>query len=161
MKICLALALGLAFAHTLPAADAQPARTQPPAESRRAEDERALRELKQVLWPKAYFEQDTALLDRILADEFQRVDGDGNWTSKADELAWVANHRPAYDSLTFEIRRLDLFDNGTAIVAGRGVVRGRDEQGTYVAEYQSTNVLIRRDGVWRAIASHVSGYKRL
>ncbi len=161
MRIRLALSLGLAFAHTLPAADTQPARTQPLAESRRAEDERALRELKEVLWPKAYFEQDTALLDRILAEEFQRVDGDGNWSSKADELAWVANHRPAYDSLTFEIRRLEIFENGTAIVAGRGVVRGRDERGPYVAEYQSTNVLIRRDGVWRAIASHVSGYKRL
>lgn len=38
-------------------------------------DEAVLHELKEVLWPRAYFEQDTKLLDRILADEFQRIVG--------------------------------------------------------------------------------------
>jgi hypothetical protein len=39
-------------------------------------------------------------------------------------------------------------------------MRGTDDDGPYVAEYQSTNVLIKRDGVWKAVASHVSGYQR-
>lgn len=73
-------------------------------------DEVALRKLKEMSWPKAYFQQDTQLLDRILAPEFQIVDGDGNWSTRA---------------------------------------------------YQSTNVLIKRDGQWQAIASHVSGYKKI
>lgn len=124
-------------------------------------DEAALRELKELYWPKAYFEQDTKLLDRILAPEFQMVDGDGNWSTKADELAWVAKNKPGYESLAFSIRRLDIFENGTAIAAGTGTIRGTDEKGPYVAEYQSTNVLIKRDGHWRAIASHVSGYKKI
>lgn len=126
----------------------------------RSDDEAAIRELKEVLWPKAYFEQDTKLLDRILAPEFQMVDGEGNWTTKADELDWVSKNRPAYDALEFEIRRLDVFENGTAIAAGTGTIRGSDEGGPYVAEYQSTNVLIKREGRWRAVASHVSGYKK-
>ena len=124
-------------------------------------DDAALRELKEVLWPKAYFEQDTQLLDTILAREFQMVDGDGNWSTKADELAWLGKNKPAYDSLAFSIRRLDIFENGTAIAAGTGTIRGSDEKGPYVAEYQSTNVLIKRDGRWQAIASHVSGYKKI
>ena len=124
-------------------------------------DEAALRELKEVLWPKAYFEQDTQLLDTILAREFQMVDGDGNWSTKADELSWLGKNKPAYDSLAFSIRRLDIFENGTAIAAGTGTIRGSDEKGPYVAEYQSTNVLIKRDGRWQAIASHVSGYKKI
>jgi hypothetical protein len=124
-------------------------------------DEAAIRELKEVLWPKAYFEQDTALLDRILAPEFQMVDDSGNWSTKAAELEWVAKNKPAYDSLSFEIRRLDIFGNGTAIAAGTGTIRGKDENGPYVGQYQSTNVLIKRDGAWRAVASHVSGYKKI
>ena len=126
----------------------------------RSADEAALRELKEVLWPKAYFEQDTELLGRILAPEFQMVDGDGNWSTRAEELDWVGNNKPAYDSLTFELKRLDIFENGTAIAAGTGTIRGLDENGPYVAQYQSTNVLIKRDGAWRAVASHVSGYKK-
>ena len=124
-------------------------------------DEAAIRELKETLWPKAYFEQDTALLDRILAPEFQSVDDDGNWSTKAEEIEWVAKNKPSYESLAFEIRRLDIFPNGTAIAAGTGTIRGHDENGPYVGQYQSTNVLIKRDGEWRAVASHVSGYKKM
>jgi hypothetical protein len=127
----------------------------------RKADEAAIRELKETLWPKAYFEQDAALLDRILAPEFLMVDDSGAWSTKAAELAWVAKNKPGYDSLTFEIRRLDIFENGTAIAAGTGTIRGRDEKGPYLGQYQSTNVLIKRNGQWRAVASHVSGYKKI
>jgi hypothetical protein len=126
----------------------------------RSADEAKLREIKQVLWPKAYFTGDAKLLDRILADEFQSVDDSGAWSTKAEELAWVAANRPGYDSLTFAIRRLDIFENGTAVVAGTGTIRGKDEDGSYVVEYQSSNIFIKRGGTWRAVASHVSGSTR-
>ena len=123
------------------------------------DDEQALRYLKEVAWPRAYKEQDVALLDRILADEFQMVDAEGVWSTKAEELDYIRHNRPGYDSLRFVITRLDVFENGTAIVAGTGIVRGQNAEGPYLFEYQSTNVLIKRDGRWQAIASHVSGIK--
>lgn len=123
-------------------------------------DEEVLRELKEVLWPRAYAQQDVRLLDSILADEFQMVDADGNWSTKAAELDWIRSNPPSYESLVFEIKRLDIFENGSAIVAGQGVVTGRDEDGPYTVVYQSTNVLIKREGAWKAVASHVSGIKR-
>ena len=124
-------------------------------------DESVLREIKEVLWPRAYAEQDTALLDSLLADEFQMVDADGNWSTKADELEWIRSNAPSYESLVFHIKRLDIFESNSAIVAGTGVITGNDEQGPYTAEYQSTNVLIKRDGAWKAVASHVSGIRRV
>ncbi len=126
----------------------------------RSADEAALRELKQVLWPRAYFTQDTKLLDRILADDFQSVDGDGNWSTKAEELDWISKNKPAYDHFEFRIRRLDIFGDDTAIVAGTGTIRGKDDEGPYVVEYQSSNVFVKRGGTWRAVASHVSGSTR-
>jgi ketosteroid isomerase-like protein len=125
----------------------------------RSADEAALREIKEVLWPRAYFTQDARLLDRILADEFESVDGDGNLSTKKQELEWVSKNKPNYDSLTFGIRRLEIIGGDTAIVSGMGTIRGRNEKGPYVGEYQSTNIFIKRDGVWRAVASHVSGYR--
>lgn len=122
-------------------------------------DEEVLRELKEVLWPMAYREQDVELLDRILADEFQMVSADGAWTTKADELAWVRKNRPDYASFVFTIKRLDVFENGTAVVAGQGRVEGTGEDGPWAYTYESSNILIKRDGVWRAVASHVSGVK--
>lgn len=129
-------------------------------EAEERSDESALREIKEVLWPRAYAQQDVALLDSLLADEFQMVDADGNWSTKEEELDWIRSNPPSYDSLVFEIIRLDIFENGSAIVAGKGVVSGTDEHGPYTLEYQSTNVLIKREGAWRAVASHVSGIKR-
>ena len=37
-----------------------------------------LRYLKEVIWPKAYREQDTLLLDKILDESFELIDGSGN-----------------------------------------------------------------------------------
>jgi ketosteroid isomerase-like protein len=125
----------------------------------RSADEAELREIKEVLWPRAYFTQDARLLDRILADEFESVDGEGNRSTKREELEWVSKNKPNYDSLTFRIRRLEIFGGDTAIVSGMGTIRGRNEKGPYVGEYQSTNIFIKRGGVWRAVASHVSGYR--
>lgn len=125
-----------------------------------SDDEAVLREIKQVLWPRAYRQQDTQLLDRILADDFQMIDGTGRWSTKAAELEWVANNKPSYEAFHFEIRRLDIYENGTAVVAGTGTIHGTDSDGPYVAEYQSTNLLIKQNGNWKAVASHVSGYRK-
>lgn len=127
----------------------------------RDQDRAALRHLKEVLWPKAYAEQDVELLDSILAAEFKMVDADGNWFTKQDELDYIRKNKPGYDSLVFVVKRLDVFENDSAIVAGEGTVRGKDTEGSYVMTYQSTNVLIKRDGKWKAVASHVSGVKRI
>jgi hypothetical protein len=123
------------------------------------EDEKALRYLKEVEWPKAYREQDTVLLDRILADEFKMIGSDGGWSSKKEELAYIRKNKPSYKSFTFNIRRLDIFENNTAIVSGTGVIQSKDDKGDYEYIYQSSNVLIKRNGIWKAIASHTSGDK--
>ena len=120
-------------------------------------DERAEREilrvLKEVEWPKAYRDQDTVLLDRILGDDFQMVGNDGTWSDKAGQMERIKAAPMDNDSFRFEIKRLEVFPNGTAIVAGTGHVY-RDT--TYTI-YQSSNVLIKRDSLWKAVLSHVSG----
>ena len=121
-------------------------------------DEETLRYLKEVEWAKAYREQDTKLLDRILADEFRMIDADGNWSSKKDEMDYISKNKPNYDSFRFEIKRLEIFENGTAVVAGTGHITGKNNE--YKIVYQSSNILIKRNGIWKAIASHVSGVKR-
>jgi hypothetical protein len=122
-------------------------------------DETTLRHLKEIEWPRAYRDQDDALLDRILAPEFRMIGADGRWSDKAGELEHVRTTRPGYDSFRFEITRLDVFENGTAIIAGTGHVAGTNDGGDYAFRYESSNVLIRRDGRWQAVASHVSGIR--
>ena len=121
------------------------------------EDYGILRQLKEVDWPKAYREQDTVLLDSILGDDFQMIDADGNWSNKSQELDWIKAHASPHDSFFFEIKRLDILPNGTAMICGTGHIF-KDSTKTI---YQSSNVVVKRNGQWKAIASHVSGIQRV
>ena len=125
-------------------------------------DKARLRELKEVLWPRAYREQDPVLLAQILADEFESIDAGGSVSTKAEELDYVRKNKPSYDSFRFVIRRLQIFENRTAVVSGTGFIetKARDGKKASRMEYQSSNVFIERDGRWQAISSHVSGIKQ-
>ena len=114
-----------------------------------ADDYAILREFKTVLWPQAYRTQDVELLDRMLHDSFEMIDGDGNRRTKQDELDFIANNQWDPGSFEFRIERLQIYQGAFAVIAGTGVAE------TYT--YKSSNFLVKEDGAWRAIASHVSG----
>lgn len=118
-------------------------------------DEETLRYLKEIEWPRAYREQDTLLLDKILGEDFQLIDQSGGRYSKNDELNWIKEHAMEHDSFYYEIKRLDLFENGAAIIASTGHIFND----TTYSLYESSNVLIKRNGTWKAVLSHVSGYR--
>ena len=122
-----------------------------PGLAAQCDDEATLRHFKTVLWPKAYRTQDVDLLDSMLHERFEMIDNDGNRSSKQKELDWIAANQ--WDPGTFEYRieRLDIFDQRFAIIDGIGIASNYS--------YKSSNVLIKENGRWRAIASHVSGYK--
>jgi hypothetical protein len=114
-------------------------------------DEETLRHFKTVLWPQAYRSQDVELLDRMLHDSFQMLDDQGNRSTKQKELAWVAENEWNPGAFEYRIERLDIYDGRWAIIDGSGIAEKYS--------YKSSNVLIKEDGIWRAVASHISGYE--
>jgi len=116
-----------------------------------ADDYEELRNFKTVLWPQAYRMQDVDLLDRLLHESFEMIDDEGNRSTKKKELEYISNNQ--WDPGTFEYRieRLQIYQGSFAVIDGTGVAE------SYT--YKSSNFLIKENGVWRAIASHVSGYR--
>ena len=121
------------------------------------EEKVKLRYLKEVEWPKAYREQDTVLLDRILGEDFQMVTNDGEWSNKIEQLERIKQTAMNRDSFRYEIKRLEILENSTAIIAGTGHIINNNKESIY----QSSNILVKRNGVWKAVLSHVSGFKAL
>jgi hypothetical protein len=115
------------------------------------DDDRTLRHFKTVLWPQAYRMQDVELLDRLLHPSFQLIDDQGRRSTKAGELEWLANNAWNPGSFEYRIERLDIYDGQWAVIDGRGVAEKYS--------YMSSNVLIKVNGDWQAVASHVSGYE--
>ena len=116
-----------------------------------ADDEETLRHFKTVLWPQAYRTQDVALLDTLLHDSFQLIDDEGRRSTKAGELEWVAANAWSPGNFEYRIERLDVYEGRWAVIDGSGIA----DRYTY----KSSNVLIKVDGRWQAVASHVSGYQ--
>ncbi|MCU0989117.1 MAG: nuclear transport factor 2 family protein [Xanthomonadales bacterium] len=112
-------------------------------------DDAQLRHIKTVLWPQAYRTQDAALLDSLLHESFQLIDDSGRRSTKQQELEWIAANAWNPGAFEFRIERLDIYNGQTAVVAGRGIASDYS--------YSSSNVLIKADGRWQAVASHVSG----
>lgn len=126
-----------------------------------AQDEEVVRNMKIELLAKAYEDQDTTLLSQILHEKYQLVDDGGEVYSKRDEIQYVSQYGPSYDTFVFEISKLELFDNGTALVFGTGTITGSDIQGNYSQSYKSSDVLVKEGGTWKFITSHVSGVKEV
>lgn len=110
-----------------------------------------LRHFKTVLWPQAYRTQNVELLDRLLHDSFEMLDADGNVSTKQQELEYIKNNEWDPGSFEYRIERLQIYQGSFAVIAGTGVAEAYT--------YKSSNFLVKEDGEWRAIASHVSGFK--
>lgn len=128
--------------------------TAPVGAAQAQDDEAELRRIKTEEWPRLYREQDVAGLDRLLHPSFESIDDEGKRSTKAEELDYVRGNRPTYRTFRYEIERLDIYPHGVAIVDGTGHVRQDDCSGF---RYRSSNVLLKDEGRWRPIASHVSG----
>lgn len=115
------------------------------------DDEATLRELKTTLWNQAYRNQDVELLDRILHETFVVITDSGDVSTKQGELDYIANNQWDPGEFKYIIDRLDIYDGKFAIVSGRGIASEYS--------YTSSNVLIKEDGRWQAVSSHVSGIK--
>ena len=120
-------------------------------------DTTELTKIKKELWPKAYHLNDTALLNQILHEQFEMISNSGEWSTKKEEMDWVTSNSAKPDSFFYEIKRLDLFENGTAVIAGTGHVFNDSTK----MRYQSSNVLIKENKSWKAILSHVSGIEQV
>lgn len=120
-------------------------------------DRQKLTYLKEKLWPQAYEQQDAELLDSILDPSFELVSANGQRTSKADELESLVLYPWPHDNFSFTIKRLDIYRNNFAIVSGEGRGNGSNKEGKYCFAYQSSNVLHKVEGEWKALLSHVSG----
>ena len=114
-----------------------------------ADDEATLRHFKTVLWPQAYRTQDVELLDTMLHESFEVIDDEGNVSTKQGELDFIAHNQWNPGEFEYRIDRLDIYDGKTAIISGAGIASNYT--------YKSSNVLIKENGKWQAVSSHVSG----
>jgi ketosteroid isomerase-like protein len=109
---------------------------------------------------QAYVSRDIGALERLYADDYTVTDSEGTTTNKTQEIDRLRSGKSTYEATSYEDVKVRVYGD-TAIVAGRGTVKGRNATGPFHTEYHSTNVFVKQNGVWRAVAAHISGVKSL
>ena len=99
---------------------------------------------------------DRAAIERIIAPEWTVTGPDGGISTRADVLRDVFETRThRIRSLTVDDVRVRVFGDAAAVT---GRTRGRGESGNtpYDVEIRFTDMFVRREGQWQAVASHAS-----
>ena len=106
-------------------------------------------------WGDAFERRDLAALDRMMADEYILTDPLGSVRSKEESLQAIKTNQ-----LHFESTRSDgvtvRINGDTALVTGTSTFKGRYKGWPMSGKYQYTDVLVKRNGCWKAVASHIT-----
>jgi ketosteroid isomerase-like protein len=109
----------------------------------------------EIEWGEAFERKDVATLDRLMADEYFLTDPLGNVRSKAETLAAIQRNEVLFQSTSSDGVNVRVTGD-TAVVTGRSTFRGRYKGWSMAGQYQYTDVLVKRSGSWKAVASHIT-----
>jgi RNA polymerase sigma factor (sigma-70 family) len=101
-------------------------------------------------WVEAIPRRDAAIVDRILADDFEGIDPVGNVFTKATYLPDLRNGVFSNQPIELDEIKVRLYGT-TAVVTSRIKIHG------YPSGGRMTNVYASRRGRWQCVASHASG----
>src|ERR1700730_7849354 len=119
------------------------------------DDEHQLRDIQQQL-ARAWGERDRPFIERILASEWSVTQANGSILSRANVL------RSAFETEAFRVTSMVVDDvtvqmfGTTAVVRGRTVATGTDKSLAINVRLRFTDVFVKRNDAWQAVASHAS-----
>ena len=127
---------------------------QPVQNTRTSTEEDEVRQMEWE-WGVAFERKDLAMLDRLMADEYILTDPLGNVRSKAESLSALETNEVNFESTESDDVKVRI-NGDTAVVTGRSRFRGRYKGWSMTGQYQYTDVLVKRRGVWQAVGSHIT-----
>ena len=108
-------------------------------------------------WGDAGLKGDTAVLERILADDFVGNSPIGVAT-KAQNIAEAKTNAPNITNATYvaDEYTVRFLDANTAVMTHRAVEKGLNKGKEYNDQHRSMHVWVKRDGRWQVVASQAT-----
>jgi len=143
--LALATLVALVFSSTFSAASL-------PQEKSASDDEIKIRQLERA-WNQAEAKQEVKEISSLLADSLVYTDYDGSFMNKSEYMKWVVAPDQKADHLYDEGLTVQVYGNA-AVVTGIYRETGTNKGKHYVIRSRYTDTWIKRDEVWRCVASH-------
>ena len=103
----------------------------------------------------AFRVRDLATVERLLAPEFTLVNSDSSVQQRSDVIAEIQRGDPQYDVFRNHSMTAHVFDDA-AIVQGITTLKGSSNGQPFAIDVRFTDTLIKTQGQWRLIVSHVT-----
>lgn len=119
-----------------------------------AREEEVVKKLERE-WMQAYVNRDTAFLERHLADDYAGGYPDGAVLDKKSELASVKSGAVTLTEMKPLEMKVRLYGE-VAVITGRSSIKAKVKGEDVSGEYRFTDVWVKRDDRWQAVASQVT-----
>lgn len=106
-------------------------------------------------WVQAYLNHDLAALESILADDWTYSPADGSFKTRAQVVEEFRVDTMKYETIAPNNVQVRVYGN-VAVVTGDEVIKGSDGAMQLNSHIRFTDVLVKRDDRWQAVASHES-----
>jgi ketosteroid isomerase-like protein len=114
-------------------------------------DEIQIRQLERA-WNQAEANQQVKEVSNLVDDTLVYTDYDGSLMNKSEYMKWVAAPEQKADHLFDEGMTVHVYNNA-AVVNGIYRESGTNKGKKYIVRSRYTDTWIRRDGVWRCVAT--------
>jgi ketosteroid isomerase-like protein len=115
-------------------------------------EEIQIRQLERA-WNQSESKQEVKEVANLVDDTLVYTDYDGSIMNKAEYLKWVAAPEQKADHLFDEGMTVHVYGDA-AVVNGVYRESGTNKGKHYVIRSRYTDTWIKRDGIWRCVASH-------
>jgi ketosteroid isomerase-like protein len=98
---------------------------------------------------------DTAVIEKIVADDFIGTSSSGKTGDKATLLAEAKRDTNTYISAVSSDMTVHMYGEGVAVVTGVAKETGKTKAGkTFSHSYRFTDTWVERNGEWQCVAAH-------
>ena len=117
-------------------------------------DEQQVKQLEHE-WIEAFLQGDTKTLDRILAEDFIFTDPEGNLLTKAEWIADMTSGELRFESIHIDDLQVRMYGDA-AVANGRTTVKAQSKEGGFDGQYCYTDMYVKRNGQWQAVAEQAT-----
>jgi len=103
-------------------------------------------------WSQASLKKDIDTLNKIMADDWVNIDFQGKVVTKAQTIASLKSVLPATQAAGLGEMKVRVFGD-SAIVTGSDTGKSGSKGKEVIEKYLWTDVFVRRNGRWQAVAS--------
>jgi ketosteroid isomerase-like protein len=106
-------------------------------------------------WADAILRLDAKTIDRLEADEWTITDPTGKFSTKAEDLKNLMSGKSKFQSFRNEEMKVKVYGKA-ATVTGLSAIKGTFDGNDITGRYRFLDVLVKKDGTWKAVATQVT-----